>query len=268
MRRLRGLFWLLPFGLCACFVPAEEGQRMQQQISQLQQRSQQSNQELSDKLQRQSEELNKLLVEARRLTTSLADSSQKSDKLQADLLMQQGKLEEMQRTLDSLQKQFGDYRAQSDTHLEQLGNTIATMKNPPLPDNPDGLFAAAQSKLDARQYSEARRIFDAFLSRFPTEARAARAQFGIGESYFQEAKYANALNALRKVIFDFPKAEEVEMAYFKSGQAFFLIKRCSDARTFFQEFLRRYPKSRMKGDANEQLKEIARLANNKAACEM
>ncbi len=266
-RGARGFVWGLLLSTAQCWVPTEEGQRMQQEISQLQQRSQQSKQELSEKLQGQSEELNKLLDEARRLTTRLADSSQKSDKLQADLLMLQGKLEETQRTLEALQKQFTDYRAQSDTHLEQIGNTIATIKNPPLPDNPEGLFAAGKEKLDTRQYNEARRIFEAFVNRYPTDARAARAQLNIGEAYFQEAKYANSLIALRKVIDNFPKSEEVETALFKSGQAFFLIKKCNEARMFFQELLRLYPKTRLKGEANEQIKEISRSGKNKATCE-
>jgi len=269
-RGRRSLGWVVALAslvTSACWVPLEEGQRMQQQIMQLQQRSQQSSQELAEKLQRQSEELNKLLDEARRLTTSLADSSQKSDRLQADLLMFQGKLEETQRVVDALQKQFGEYRAQSDTHLEQLSNTISTIKNPPLPDNPDGLFAEAQRKLEGREYNEARRRFEAFVNRYPTDARAARAQLSIGEAYFQEQKFANSLIALRKVIDNFPKSEEVETALFKSGQAFFLIKKCTEARTFFQELLRLYPRTRLKGEVNEQIKEIGRLSKNKASCE-
>ena len=265
--RLGVALWLLPLGLSACGVSTEDGQRMQQQINQLQQGSQQSRQELSEKLQRQSEELNRLLDEARRLTTSLADSSQKSDKLQNDFIQFQGRVEEMQRTVESLQKQFGDYRAQSDTHLEQLSNTIATIKNPPLPDNPDGLFNEAERKLATKEFNEARRRYDAFLNRYPTDQRAARAQLNIGEAYFQEAKYANALIALRKVIDNFPKSEEVESALFKSGQAFFVIKKCTEARTFFQELLRLYPRTRLKNDVNEQLKELTRSAKNKATCE-
>lgn len=259
---------LVPASLGGCsYVSLEEGQRMEQQIAELQKRSAQSNQELGEKLQRQSEELNKLLEEARRLTTRLADSSQKSDKLSADLFMFQGKLEETQRGLDALQKQFSEYRANSDTKLEQLGNSVSTIKNPPLPDNPDGLFAEAQHKFDAHQYNESRRVFEAFLNRYPNDARAAKAQINIGESYFQEGKYANALVAFRKVIDIFPKSEEVETALFKSGQAFFVIKRCTEAKTFFQELLRMYPKTRLKSDANEQLKEIGRQSKNKANCE-
>ncbi len=254
--------------LPACsYVTQEEGQRMQQQITQLQMLSQQSSQQVAEKLQRQSEELNRLLDEARRLTSSLADSAQKTNQLTADQLVLQGKIEELQRSVDALQKQFNDYRAASDTKLEQLGNTVATVKNPPLPETPDALFAEAQKKLDARQYNDARRMYDAFINRFPTDARAAKAQVAIGDSYFQETKYANAIIAFRKVIDQHPKSEEVESAMFKAGQALFLIKRCSEAKIYFQELLRVYPKTRLKNDANEQIKEIGRQSKNRAACE-
>jgi TolA-binding protein len=264
---LRLALGLLPVGMAACWVPLEEGQRMQQQISLLQQGSQQSRQELSQKLQRQSEELNKLLDEARRLTSSLADSSQKSDKLQNELIQFQGRLEETQRSLEALQKQFGEFRAHSDTQLEQLTNSIATIKNPPLPETPDALFNEAERKLVTREFNEARRRYEAFLNRFATDPRAPKAQLNIGESYFQESKYANALIALRKVIDNYPKSDEVEAALYKSGQAFFVIKKCNEARTFFQELLRLYPRTRLKNDVNDQLKELTRSAKNKATCE-
>ena len=260
---------LIGFGLLSScsYVTQEEGQRMQQQISQLQLLSQQSSQQLAEKLQRQSEELNRLLDEARRLTSSLADSAQKTNQLTADQLVLQGKIEELQRGVDALQKQFNDYRAASDTKLEQLSNTVSTVKNPPLPETPDALFSEGQKKLEARQYNEARRVFDAFINRFPTDVRAAKAQIIIGDSYFQEAKYANAIIAFRKVIDQHPKSEEVESAMFKAGQALFLIKRCSEAKIYFQELLRVYPKTRLKNDANEQIKEIGRQSKNRASCE-
>jgi len=264
--RFGALFALLPVGLSAC-VTTEEGQRMQQQISQLQQGSQQSRQELSEKLQRQSEELNRLLDEARRLTSSLADSSQKSDKLSTEFIQLQGRIEEMQKSLDALQKQFTDYRAHSDTQLEQVSNNIATIKNPPLPDNPDALFNEADRKLVTREFNEARRRYDAFLNRYPQDPRCAKAQLNIGEAYFQENKYANALIALRKVIDNFPKNEEVEIALYKSGQAFFSIKKCTEAKTFYQELLRLYPRTKFKNDVTEQIREISRLAKDKARCE-
>lgn len=262
-----GLGLVLGLTTGCSYVTLEEGQRMQEQINQLQQRSTQKTQELGDKLQQQSEELTKVLSEARRLTTSLADSSQRVTQQQADLLQLQGRLEELQRTVDSLQKQFTEYRAQSDTKLEQLVNATTAAKNPPLPETPEGLFTEAQKKFDARQWNDARRMFDAFVNRYATDPRAARAQFSIGDSYFQEGKYANAIGALTKVIDNFPKSEEVESAMFTNGQSFFKLKYCSEAKTYLQELIRRYPKTKYKTEANDKIKEITRLAKDRTACQ-
>lgn len=67
------LLWGLVLPGCFSFVTKEEGQKMQDQINQLQTKSEQRSQDLSDKLQKQSQELQKLLDEAKRLTSVLAD---------------------------------------------------------------------------------------------------------------------------------------------------------------------------------------------------
>ena len=51
-------------------------------------------------------------------------------------------------------------------------------------------------------------------------------------------------------------AESVPDAMYRNGQAFFALKYCGDAKIYFQELLRRYPKTEWKKDANEQLKTL------------
>ncbi len=82
--------------------------------------------------------------------------------------------------------------------------------------------------------------------RQPLPARSARAesaQFDIGEAYAGEKRWANAIGAYTKVVDNFPKAEIVPDAMYKNGLAFYQLKYCSDARVYFQELLRRYPKT-------------------------
>jgi tol-pal system protein YbgF len=251
-------------------VTTDEGRRMQEQIDQLLEKSKKNEAggvELATKVQQQSEELRRLLDEAKRLTTNLANASQKAEQLQADLMQVQGKFDDMQRQLDALQKSFTEYRAQSDTKLEQLVNATTVAKAPPLPDNPEAMFAEGQRKFVAGQWNDARRVFDAFVNRYPGDQRASKAQFLIGDAYFSEGKFANAIGAFTKVIDNFPKSEDVEAAMFKNGKAFFSLRYCSEAKTYFQELIRRYPKTTFKSDASEQIKEISKQAKNKAACQ-
>src|SRR5262249_23597325 len=128
-----------------------------------------------------------------------------------------GRLDDIQHAQDALTKQFQDFRAATDTKLEQLINQLTTAKNPPLPETADALFAEGEKRLTAGQNLEARRLFDAFINRYPTDSRAAKAQFAIGDAYNAEKKYANAIGAYTKVVENFPKSEVVPDAMYKNG---------------------------------------------------
>ncbi len=255
---------------CFSFVTKEEGEAMKKSIDKLQA----DNKDLGDKLARQNDDLSarlgRLDGDIKNRGSVMADTGEQISKLGNDLGIVQGKIErldEIQKSMDLLQKNFTDYRAQSDTKLEQLTNASTTAKNPPLPETPDALFAEAQKRMDARQFNEARRMFEAFINRNPADKRAAQAQLSMGEAYFAEGKFANAIGAYTKVVDNFPKSEEIESAMFKNGQAFFALKYCGDARIYFQELLKRYPKTRYKSEAAEQLKELTQKAKNKAICQ-
>jgi hypothetical protein len=53
---------------------------------------------------------------------------------------------------------------------------------------------------------------------------------------------------------------------YKNGLAFYALIYCSDAKVYFQELLKRYPKTTLKKEANEQLKGLAKDLKNKAVC--
>ncbi|MDW8280776.1 MAG: tetratricopeptide repeat protein [Myxococcales bacterium] len=255
----------LLLGGCFSFVTKEEGQKMQQEINELRSQLEKREQEI----RRQTEELHQLSEEAKRLTTILADSAQKAEKLQAELMQTKGQTEDIQRALEAqsiMQKNFLDYRAALDVRLEQIERRLPKPP-PPIPETPDALYAEAQRLLQAKQYDDARRMLEAFVSRFADDRRAARAQFEVGETYFYQGKYKNAANAYRNVIDNFPKSEEVDDALYRSGETFFALKRCSDALVFFRELLKRNPRANLRNDANEQIREITRQQKNAAVCQ-
>ena len=90
----------------------------------------------------------------------------------------------------------------------------------------DATIEWIQKRFEAKQFNDSRRLFDAFIARFPTDGRAATAQYLIGEAYFAEGKYANAIGAYSKVIDNFPKAENVPDAMYRNGLAFYALKYC------------------------------------------
>jgi TolA-binding protein len=258
---------LLSLGLLASCVTTDEGRRMQEQILELQQRSLKNELggvELRNEMQKQADDMRRLLDEAKRLTVSLADASQKAERVQLDIMQVQGRFEDISKQMESLQRTFTDYRSQSDSKLGQISSTLA--KNPPLPESPDTLFTEAHAHFVAGRYAEARYMLDAFVTRYPADTRAARAQSMIGDSHYAEGKYRYAIYAYTKILDNFPRSDEVEIAIFKNGQSFLQLKFCKEARAYFEQFVSRYPRSRFRSEASERLKEISQKAKDKSAC--
>jgi tol-pal system protein YbgF len=255
---------------CFAFVTKEEGRELKQQIDDVKNMSAKNEvkaAELARQLDEQLKRLRSVVDDATKVVTrNSADVGLQVQKLQTDLAQLTGRIDDIQHAQDALTKQFQDYRASSDTKLEQLVNESQQAKNPPMPTTPDGLYAEGEKRLAARQYQEARRLFEAFVSRYAGDARAARAQYNIGEAYWQENRYSNAIGAYTKVVDNFPKSDVVPDAMYKNGLAFRALKYCSDAKVYFQELLKRYPKTSFKKDANEELRKLSKDLKNRAAC--
>jgi tol-pal system protein YbgF len=259
--------------LGGCGVTQEQGMKMMNDIAKLQQRSQMSD-EQAGKLQRATREAEMELARLRRLVDegqtalkSSADLGLSVEKLKVDLASMAGRVDDLQTMMTTLNKSFTDYRAQSDIKIEQVVSATTNQKAPPIPENADGVFGQAQQRFNDKNWVDSRRLWDAFLARYPQDARAPKAQFMIGESYLAESRFANAIGAFTKLIDNFPKSELVPDAMYKNGTAFYALKYCGDARIYFQELLRRYPKTEWKRDANEQLKKLQRDLKNKAVCQ-
>lgn len=233
-------------------------ERQEKQAAELRRATQEADAQLS-RLKQQGEE-------AQRAIKSVANMAGDLDSLKADMAATQGKLDENNTTLANLTKNFSESRAKFDTQLEQLTNATTTAKSPPVPETADAVFADAEKRVEAKQYADARRLLDAFGSRYAQDPRAAKAQLLIGDTYLDEKKYANAINAYTKVIDNFAKSDAVEPAMYKNGLAFYSLKYCSDARVYFQELVRRYPKTSFKDDVKSQLDKLTKDLKNKAVC--
>ena len=255
---------------CFAFVTKEEGRELKQQIDDVRTLSAKNElraAELAKELDEQLKRLRLVVDEATKVVTrNSADVGLQVQKLQTDLAQITGRVDDLQHASDALTKQFQDYRAASDTKIEQLVNNSTTAKNPPMPETPDALYSEGEKRLAAQQWQDARRLFEGFVNRYPQDPRAARAQFSIGEAYAGEKRYANAIGAYTKVVDNFPKSDAVPDAMYKNGLAFYALKYCGDAKVYFQELLKRYPRTSWKAQASEELKKLVKDQKNKAVC--
>src|SRR5215471_17725583 len=159
---------------CFAFVTKEEGRELKQQIDDVKTMSAKNElraAELAKELDEQLKRLRMVVDEATKVVTrNSADVGLQVQKLQTDLAQLTGRIDDLQHAQDALTKQFQDYRAASDTKLETLTNTMTAAKTPPMPETPDALFAEGEKRLAAQQFADARRLFEGFVNRYPTDA--------------------------------------------------------------------------------------------------
>jgi tol-pal system protein YbgF len=131
---------------------------------------------------------------------------------------------------------------------------------------PDALYAAADKRVGAQRWADARRLYEAFIDRYPTDRRAARAEYEIGDAYAAERRFKEAIGAYTKVIDRFPESDVAADAMYKTGVAFYALKYCSDAKSYFQELLARYPGTSWKSDAARRLVDLGHERGDRAVC--
>ena len=273
LRAAAGLLVLSLLGGCTFFTTKHEGRQLKESVDKLKAQV--------DDMALREQELRKATAEAkeqvRRLrevldqATSLvqrnsADLGVQVQKIQSDLAALVGKTEELAHSLQSLSSQFTEYRAQTDVRLEGMAAKAGTATAPPAPDDKDQLFDEAYKRYQQGQFEEARRLFRTFVTRHSRDERADNAQYWLGQSYFEERKYAAAIAEFKKVLDNFPRGDATDAAMYGMALAFVELKYCTEGEAYLQELLKQFPKSPLVEKAQKKVKEIKKIKKNKKLC--
>jgi tol-pal system protein YbgF len=98
--------------------------------------------------------------------------------------------------------------------------------------------------------------FKTFLEVYPKSKLAENAHYWLGECYFSEKKYDEAILEFDEVIKNYPKGNKVPDALFRQGMAFLEMNDTTNAKLIFKEVIKRFPKSDQAKRAAKKLKEI------------
>ena len=114
---------------------------------------------------------------------------------------------------------------------------------------------ALQQVQQQQDFTAARQLFETFVSRFPNHSLVVNAQYWIGETYYGDKKYENAILQFQDVISLFPQHPKVPAALLKQGLAFHALGDVRNARIILEKVVASYP------DSGEADKARQRLAN-------
>ena len=103
------------------------------------------------------------------------------------------------------------------------------------------------------RYDDARQLLRRYTDEHPDTKLTDNALFWVGESYYDQAQYEQAILEYDKVIQKFPRADKVPSALLKQAFAFDAIGDPTDAKILLRKVLREHPDSEQAAIARKKL---------------
>jgi tol-pal system protein YbgF len=163
-----------------------------------------------------------------------ADLAVDLEKAQNDLAAVRGQIEVLQHRLDAVEKTVQGQQKALDTASQVVAQQKKEQEHP---SDRGALYNLARQRLDQGQPAKARELFQDFLTKFPKDELAANAQYWLGETYYAEKKWNDAIVEFQKVLKDYKGSDKVPDALLKIGMSFQAQGDCQNALLFFEEVI-------------------------------
>ena len=196
-----------------------------------------------------------------RQTQALLDLQRQLDALQAEVRRLRGELDEAQHAAKSGADQQRDLYADIDRRLQALeakltGSGAAAPAGAAPATGDRDAYQAALERLKNRDYAGAERALKDFLGAFPQSALADNAEYWLGETFYVERRYPEAIEAFEGLVKEHPDSRKVPDALLKAGYAQYEQKRYREARELLARVLQAYPEAAAANEARERLRRM------------
>lgn len=120
----------------------------------------------------------------------------------------------------------------------------------------DTLYQNALRDFNSGNYDLSRQEFSDYLKSFPTNDLAGNAQFYLGEIFYAQNNFRDAVTEYDKVLYTYPKSYKTAAALLKKGQAEIQLAQKATGTRDLREVIRRFPNSPEAKQASARLKEV------------
>jgi len=118
------------------------------------------------------------------------------------------------------------------------------------------LYQRAMELYRTGRFTESRQLFTAQLEKYPTGSLADRASFWVGETYFSEKEYGQAINAYVSTE-KFKGSSKCDDALYKQAVAYARLGENDTARELFNTLVGRYPSSEYADNARKHAEKLS-----------
>ena len=127
----------------------------------------------------------------------------------------------------------------------------------PSDETPEHAFAAALKTFRAREHGQAVLEFMDFVTKYPKHGLVPRAQYWVGESYYVQRDYPQALVEFKRVLELDPGALAAADAWLRIGMCHANLHQPAPATAAWQRVVREYPRTEAAGKARSFLRAAA-----------
>jgi tol-pal system protein YbgF len=198
--------------------------------------------------------------DANALRKGFADQKLLIDNMATDVSRIRERSNDTNVRIGSLQEELEALR----TTVQALQQTTPAPLPPPVAPpstaglSPTRLYETAQADYFAGQWSSAISGFEAFLRAFPRSEQADDAQLYIGETYFAQNQWSEAIAAYNQLIQSYAGTNSVPVAYYKRGLAQERLGQIDAARASWEAAAKSFPDSDAGRLAKQNLDRLGR----------
>jgi tol-pal system protein YbgF len=260
---VRALAVVACVALCACVTTKQEGEEMRARIDRLEKDLKAERESTSAQQAKLTQEQQAKLAQVQEAMDALNRAARKSgadlavdlEKAQNDLSQIHGTLEVIQHRLDQIEQANAERDKKIDSNAQFVQQRQKELSHPT---DKVGLYNLARQKLDEGDTAAARQLFGEFLQRYKNDELAANAQYWLGETYYADKRYNDAIVEFQKVVKQYKGSEKAPDALLKIGMSFQAQKDCKNAQLFYEEVLQAHKSSPAAKTAREKSAECKR----------
>jgi tol-pal system protein YbgF len=192
-----------------------------------------------------------------------ADLQATLENARVDMQLLTGKVDDLriqaQRPADDvalLKEDTGKRLAQLEDRLVRLEQGLAEQqkKAADLPPTPENIYQQGLDALKVGETAKAREFLTRFLDQNPKHKLAANAHYWLGETYYSEKSFEQAILEFQEVIKNFPDKDKVPAAMLKQGMAFKEIGDPKSSVYIYKKLIEEFPKSEEAKVAREKMR--------------
>jgi tol-pal system protein YbgF len=207
-----------------------------------------------------SKQMDALLKTEADMQVRLQDLSTQIESLKAKLEDTNFRLATLSQQIASNNQEMKSYRGESGAAPPAGAPATAPPPAAPPPaaaaSDPQALYNSAYNDYLKGSYDLAMRGFREYLETFPSTSLAANATYWIGECYYRQKRFRQAIDQYDAVLSRYPRSDKAASAMLKKGYAHLELGERAQGVVQLQHVLRQYPVSDEANLARQRLREL------------